>query len=163
MHPIDLGLELAPIQTHVVENVSDRGMGRLGITAIIIEGQAGDDELFILKIDGQGTASLIPANDYKGMRTYPLTQTLLKTYGEKTSVLVIGPAGEYQLTSASIQASDVDGRPCRAAARGGLGAVMGAKGIKAIVIDQEGKDADAIADPKAFKEAAKKQVVGAAV
>ena len=100
-------------------------LGRLGITAIIIESQAGDDELFILRIDGQGTGSLIPANEYKGMRTYPLTQTLLKTYGEKTSVLVIGPAGEYQLTSASIQASDVDGRPCRAAGRGGLGAVMG--------------------------------------
>jgi len=130
-------------------------LGRLGITAIVIDGQARDDELFILKIDGQGTASLIPANEYKGMKTYPLTQKLLETYGEKTSVLIIGPAGEYQLTSASIQASDVDGRPCRAAGRGGLGAVMGAKGIKAIVIDREGKDADAIADPKAFKEAAK--------
>jgi len=130
-------------------------LGRLGITAIVIDGQAGDDELFILKIDGQGTASLIPANEYKGMRTYPLTRKLLETYGEKSSILVIGPAGEYQLTSASIQASDVDGRPCRAAGRGGLGAVMGAKGIKAIVIDGQGKDADAIADPKGFKEAAK--------
>ena len=130
-------------------------LGRLGITAIIIDGQAGDDELFILKIDGRGAASLIPANEYKGMKTYSLTQKLLETYGEKNSVLVIGPAGEYQLTSASIQASDVDGRPCRAAARGGLGAVMGAKGIKAVVIDGQGKDADAIADPEAFKKAAK--------
>ncbi|MBU0465257.1 MAG: aldehyde ferredoxin oxidoreductase [Proteobacteria bacterium] len=130
-------------------------LGHLGITAIVIEGKAGNDELFILKIDGQGTASLIPATEYKGMRTYSLTKTLLKTYGEKNSVLVIGPAGEYQLTSASIQASDVDGRPCRAAGRGGMGAVMGAKGLKAIVINQEGKDTDAIADPQAFKEAAK--------
>jgi aldehyde:ferredoxin oxidoreductase len=130
-------------------------LGHLGITGIIIDGQAGKDELFILKIDGQGTASLIPANEYKGMRTYALTQTLLEAYGEKTSVLLIGPAGEYQLTSASIQASDVDGRPCRAAGRGGLGAVMGSKGIKAIVIDQGGKDTDAIADPDAFKKAAK--------
>jgi aldehyde:ferredoxin oxidoreductase len=130
-------------------------LGHLGITAIIIDGQAGKDELFVLKIDGQGTASLIPANEYKGMRTYALTQTLLEAYGEKTSVLLIGPAGEYQLTSASIQASDVDGRPCRAAGRGGLGAVMGSKGIKAIVIDQGGKNTDAIADPDAFKKAAK--------
>ena len=130
-------------------------LGHLGITGIIIDGQAGKDELFVLKIDGQGTASLIPANEYKGMRTYALTQTLLEAYGEKTSVLLIGPAGEYQLTSASIQASDVDGRPCRAAGRGGLGAVMGSKGIKAIVIDQGGKNTDAIADPDAFKKAAK--------
>jgi aldehyde:ferredoxin oxidoreductase len=130
-------------------------LGHLGITAIVIDGQANDDELFILKIDGQGAASLIPANEYKGMRTYSLTQILLETYGEKNSVLIIGPAGEDQLKSASIQVSDVDGRPCRAAARGGLGAVMGAKGIKAVVIDQGGKNTDAIAEPEAFKEAAK--------
>lgn len=130
-------------------------LGHLGITAIIIEGQAGDGELFILKIDGQGEASLIPANEYQGMRTYALTEKLLEIYGQKNSVLIIGPAGEYQLASASIQASDVDGRPCRAAGRGGLGAVMGSKGIKAIVIDREGKDTDAVADPEAFKAAAK--------
>jgi aldehyde:ferredoxin oxidoreductase len=130
-------------------------LGRLGVTAIVIDGQAKDDELFILKIDGQGNTSLVPANDFKGMKTYSLTQKLLETYGEKNSVLIIGPAGEHRLTSASIQASDVDGRPCRAAGRGGLGAVMGSKGIKAIVIDQQGKDADAIADPQAFKDAAK--------
>jgi aldehyde:ferredoxin oxidoreductase len=56
---------------------------------------------------------------------------------------------------ASIQSSDVDGRPCRAAGRGGLGAVMGAKGLKALIVDQRGKSADVIADPKAFKEATK--------
>lgn len=130
-------------------------LGKLGITAIVIDGQAKDDELYSLIIDGQGEANLVPANDFKGMKTYSLTQQLLETYGEKNSILLIGPAGEHQLTSASIQASDVDGRPCRAAGRGGLGAVMGAKGLKAIVIDQQGTDADAIADPQAFKEAAK--------
>ncbi len=130
-------------------------LGKLGITAIVIDGQAPDDKLYVLKIDAQGEATLIPANEYKGMKTYSLTQKLLDAYGEKNSVLLIGPAGEYGLASASIQASDVDGRPCRAAGRGGLGAVMGAKGIKAVVIDQQGKDADAIADPQAFKEAAK--------
>jgi aldehyde:ferredoxin oxidoreductase len=130
-------------------------LGKLGITAIVIDGKASGDELFILKIGAQGDATLVPANDYKGMKTYSLTKQLLDTYGEKNSILVIGPAGEHQLASASIQASDVDGRPCRAAGRGGLGAVMGAKGLKAIVIDQQGKDPDAIADPAAFKEAAK--------
>jgi len=58
-------------------------LGRLGITAVVIDGQAGDDELFVLKIDGLGSASLIPANEYKGMKTYSLTQKLLETYGEK--------------------------------------------------------------------------------
>ena len=130
-------------------------LGRLGITAIIIEGQAPEGDLSILRIDGNGDASLVSALEYKGMRTYSLVEKLLGVYGTKTSVACIGPAGEYRLTAASIQSSDIDGRPCRAAGRGGLGAVMGAKGIKAVVVDQGGKSPDPIADPEAFKEAAK--------
>jgi aldehyde:ferredoxin oxidoreductase len=130
-------------------------LGHLGITAVIIEGQAADGELSFLRIDRQGAASLLPAQEYKGRRTYALVKSILEEYGEKTSVLCIGPAGEYQLAAASIQASDIDGRPCRAAGRGGLGAVMGAKGLKAIIVDQGGRNADPIADPEAFKEANK--------
>ena len=130
-------------------------LGRLGITAVVIEGQAPEGELSFLRIDKEGNASLIPAQEYKGMRTYKLVEKILEDYGEKTSVLCIGPAGEYRLTAASIQSSDIDGRPCRAAGRGGLGAVMGVKGLKALVVDQGGKRADAISDPKAFKEANK--------
>ncbi len=130
-------------------------LGHLGITAVIFEGQAPDGELYIFRIDENGEASLIPAQEYKGMRTYACVEKLLETYGKKTSVLCIGPAGEQLLTAASIQSSDMDGHPCRAAGRGGLGAVMGSKGLKAIVVDQGGKSADAIADPEAFKEAAR--------
>jgi aldehyde:ferredoxin oxidoreductase len=130
-------------------------LGRLGITAVVVEGQAPQGELSFLRIDKDGNASLISAQEYKGMRTYQLVEKILKTYGEKVSVLCIGPAGEYRLPLASIQSSDIDGRPCRAAGRGGLGAVMGAKGLKALIVDQGGKSADAIADPKAFTEAAK--------
>ncbi|KPJ88046.1 MAG: aldehyde:ferredoxin oxidoreductase [Spirochaetes bacterium DG_61] len=128
-------------------------LGRLGITAVVIEGQAPEGELSFLRIDEKGNASLIPAQEYKGMRTYRLVEKILKSYGEKTSVLCIGPAGEYRLATASIQSSDVDDHPCRAAARGGLGAVMGAKGLKALIVDQRGKSPDTIADPKAFREA----------
>jgi aldehyde:ferredoxin oxidoreductase len=130
-------------------------LGHLGITAIVVEGQAAKGEMFILRIDEKGEASLIPAKEFKGMRTYSLVDKLLKAYGEKTSVMCIGPAGEYLMKSASIQSSDVDDHPCRAAARGGLGAVMGAKGLKALIVDRRGKSPDAIADPEAFKEAAK--------
>jgi len=130
-------------------------LGRLGITAIILEGQAREGEISFLRIDEKGEAILVPAQEYKGMRTYRLVEKILETYGKKTSVLCIGPAGEHRLTAASIQSSDIDGRPCRAAGRGGLGAVMGAKGLKAIIVDQGGNSPDPIADPEAFKEAAK--------
>jgi aldehyde:ferredoxin oxidoreductase len=130
-------------------------LGKLGITAIIVEGLAPQGKLFNLIIDQNGNAALQAADNFKGMRTYALVERLLQDHGEKNGVLCIGPAGEYQLASASIQTSDVDGRPCRAAGRGGLGAVMGAKGIKAIIVSQQGKNPDAIADPESFKESAK--------
>jgi aldehyde:ferredoxin oxidoreductase len=130
-------------------------LGHLGITAIIFEGHAPEGKQFIFRVDENGEGSLIPADAYRGMRTYALAEELLETYGKKTSVLCIGPAGEQMLTAASIQATDIDGRPCRAAGRGGLGAVMGSKGLKAILVDQGGKSTDAIADPEGFKQAAK--------
>lgn len=133
-------------------------LGRLGITAVVVEGQAPEGELYFLRIDQDGETSLVPAQEYRGMRTYQLVEKILARYGEKTSVLCIGPAGEYKLAVASVQSSDTDGHPCRAAGRGGLGAVMGAKGLKALVVDQRGKSPDPVADPEAFKEAVKEVV-----
>jgi aldehyde:ferredoxin oxidoreductase len=64
-------------------------------------------------------------------------------------------AGDFQLSSASIQTTDLDGRPCRAAGRGGLGAVMGAKGLKALIVSRKGKTPDPLASPEGFKTAAR--------
>lgn len=128
-------------------------LGRLGITAIVIEGQAPEGQLSLLRIEENGGTSLVSAQAYRGMRTYRFVESMLETYGEKTSVVCIGPAGEYKVAAASVQSSDTDGHPCRAAGRGGLGAVMGAKGLKALVVDQRGKSTDAVADPEGFKEA----------
>jgi len=93
-------------------------LAHLGIAAIIVEGQAPEGDLYLLRIDQQGEASLLPAGDYRGMRTYGFVERMLESYGEKTSVLCIGPAGEQRLAVASIQSSDVDGRPCRLRSRG---------------------------------------------
>ncbi|MBL7176268.1 MAG: aldehyde ferredoxin oxidoreductase [Desulfobacteraceae bacterium] len=141
-------------ESNVGGTVAD-ALGKLGITAIIVEGQAPEGDLSLIKIDENGEASLVPAQEYKGMRTYALVEKLQGTYGKNNSVTCIGPAGENQLGSASVQTSDVDDHPCRAAGRGGMGAVMGAKGIKAIVVDRGGKSPDALADPEAFKEGVK--------
>jgi len=130
-------------------------LGRMGFTAIIIEGQAPAGKLYILKIDGSGQVMLVDAGNYKKMRTYALVEKILEAENQDSAVLCIGPAGEYHLASASIQSSDADGRPCRAAGRGGLGAVMGAKGLKAMIVDRSGKSPDAMADQEAFKKEAK--------
>jgi len=130
-------------------------LGRLGITAVILEGQAPEGELYFLKIDRDGEATLVSAADYKGTRTYALVEAIYKAEDEDRAVLCIGPAGEHRLDSASIQSSDADGRPCRAAGRGGLGAVMGSKGLKALIVDRNGRNPDAITDKDAFRKAAK--------
>ena len=130
-------------------------LGRLGINAIVIEGQPLPEELFILKIDDQGNAELISADDHQMKRTYGLVEDLKKTFGDNQAILCIGPAGEHKMTSASIQATDIDDRPCRAAGRGGLGAVMGSKGIKAVIIDQKGKIEQKFAESTEFKASVK--------
>ncbi len=130
-------------------------LARLGITAVIVEGQAPAGQAYLLKIDGAGAAELIPAPETRGVRTYALVEQLTARYGTDCSITCIGPAGEFQLASASIQTTDLDGRPCRAAGRGGLGAVMGSKGLKAMIVDRSGKATDPLSDPEAFKQAAR--------
>ena len=130
-------------------------LARLGITAVIVEGQAAKEEGYFLKIDKSGQAVLVDAASYKGMRTYALVQRLTTEYGDKNSITCVGPAGDLLLSAASIQTTDNDGRPCRAAGRGGLGAVMGSKGLKALIVAQGGEAAEPLSDPDVFKEAAK--------
>ncbi|MCF8106220.1 MAG: aldehyde ferredoxin oxidoreductase [Desulfohalobiaceae bacterium] len=129
-------------------------LGQMELT-LVLEGSDQAGGLFLLKIDGQGRPSLIPANGYQGLRTYALAEKISREFGPGVSFLGIGPAGELQLLSASIQSSDTEGRPCRAAGRGGLGAVMGSKGIKAILVERPGRDLPAWKETEAFKTAAK--------
>jgi aldehyde:ferredoxin oxidoreductase len=109
-------------------------LGRYGVAAVVIEGRPSAGELHILHLDENGTPRLVPAHPYRRLRTYALAKVLFETFGEKNGILCIGPAGEEGYSSASIQSTDVDNRPCRAAGRGGLGAVMGAKGLKAFIV-----------------------------
>ncbi len=126
-----------------------------GISAIIIEGKPGPDEYYVLRIDGDGKATLTDAGNLWGKRTYELVSGMKDIYGPDNSITCIGPAGELQLSAASVQTTDRDGRPCRAAGRGGLGAVMGSKGLKALVIEKNAKKAEGIKDRKLFKDCAK--------
>lgn len=112
-------------------------LAKLGIKAIIVENKPANNEWFILKID-KNKAELLPANKYVGMNTYALSEKLQRDFGAKVGMILIGTAGERGYRSASVQVTDMEGHPCRSAARGGLGAVMGAKGIKAIILDVTG-------------------------
>lgn len=110
-------------------------LARLGLKSVIIENKPADESWNILRLREDGV-DFIPADEYLGMNTYQLSAELKKVYGNEVCVLSIGKAGERGYRSASVQTTDMEGRPARAFGRGGLGAVMGSKGIKAIIIDK---------------------------
>ena len=125
-------------------------LAKHGIRALVFEDVS--SELKILLINEKGI-ELLPGNEYKGLGNYELHQKLRDKYGEKIGVYSIGPAGEHRLPSATIAANDLEGYPSRHAARGGLGAVMGSKGIKAIVVIPSKESKVKVHDLKKFREA----------
>ncbi|MBA7561823.1 hypothetical protein ES708_03466 [subsurface metagenome] len=132
-------------------------LDRLGIRAIIVEGTPGEGKFYCLKIS-KDEAVLLPAGDYKGIKNYELVKELHQKYGEKSTIISIGIGGERRYKSATVAFTDVLGDPSRHAGRGGLGAVMGSKGLKAIIIDDSGTSVVDIADKALFKETVKSWV-----
>ena len=110
---------------------------KLGYRCIIVKGQPADPERrYAIDITGDDV-KVIPADEHKGKWNYKLIEDLAKTYSPKASFISIGPAGEMKLSGASVACTDhdKDRRPARHAGRGGLGAVMGSKGIKYMSVD----------------------------
>jgi len=130
-------------------------LGRLGIRAIMISGKS--PEWQVLKINADG-AALESAGDIVGMENYAACTKLRQRYGEKIAIIIIGPAGEMKLANSTVAVTDLDNHPSRHAGRGGVGAMMGAKGLKAIVVDSAGASARKGVDGDAFKKAVKAAV-----
>lgn len=128
-----------------------RQLMRLGIRAVVVSGAPADGaRRFGLEID-RGGARLVPADALSGCFNYALCEQLRRRYPKSAAFVVVGPAGELGLKGASIACTDRKERlPTRHAARGGLGAVLGAKGIKYVSIDPGGAPTRAPADPEAF-------------
>ena len=134
-----------------VGGTSGQKLGRLGIKAIILEGQPDDSKLHIIKVNKDGT-TILPADKLTGLTNYAVVKELMAVHGKDVSVLTIGPPGERKASMASVACTDMDGMPSRQLARGGAGAVMGSKRIKAIVIDDTGTKPIAAKRAKAFGE-----------
>jgi len=127
-------------------------LARHGIRAIVLE-----DISLLLKlilIDEYGI-KILSAEEYKGLGNYELYSKLKQKYGENIGIYSIGPAGEHLMKSATVAANDLEGYPSRHAARGGLGAVMGSKRIKAIVIIPSKTSKVKMHDIKKFREGSK--------
>ena len=137
-------------------------MAHLGIKALIIEGLPEDDVWWVLHLTPEGARferaddpALFGGKRLIGSGVYETASLLMERYGEKCAMAMIGPGGEKRLCSAGIQNLDKDKVPARIAARGGLGAVMGSKRLKAIIIDGTKGQKPPIQDLTAFRKAQK--------
>ncbi|TFG40924.1 MAG: aldehyde ferredoxin oxidoreductase, partial [Syntrophobacterales bacterium] len=134
-------------------------LGRLGIAAIVLEGKPKDDTLYKISIS-KDKVDITPDNSLKMLGNYAVADKMKAAHGDKVSCISIGQAGEMKLAGASIAFTDMEFRPTRHAGRGGVGAVMGSKGVKVIVVDDAGCAARSPKDPGKFKEANKSWVAG---
>jgi len=126
----------------------------LGIKALIIEDKPDNDDWSVLYINNDGI-KFDSVDKLIGSGVFESATKLMEKYGNKIAVAIIGQGGEMQLSAAGIQNFDKENLPSRIAARGGLGAVMGSKKIKAIVIDAKEGQKPPIAHLEEFRLAQK--------
>jgi aldehyde:ferredoxin oxidoreductase len=129
-------------------------LAMLGYAAIVLEGKPKDNTLYKVFISKDG-AKISPDNSLRMLGNYDLVEKMKKEYGEKIACISIGQAGEMKLSAASIAFTDMELRPTRHAGRGGVGAVMGSKGVKAIVVSEVGTERRTPKNPDKFREANK--------
>ena len=128
-----------------------RTLAELGLRGMRVSGQAGELSVLVVTADG---GKLIPAPELKGLGSFETVDRLWAQYGDDVSLICTGPAGEMGVRASAVLVTTSD-HHMRAAARGGLGAVMGSKNLKAILIDGAGGPGVKVADPVALKEASK--------
>ena len=134
-------------------------LARLGYSAIVLEGKPKENNLYKVFINKDGV-KIATDNSLKMLPNYDLVEKMKAEYGDKIACISIGPAGEMKMSAASIAFTDMELRPTRHAGRGGVGAVMGSKGVKVIVIDDAGMKMRTPKDPEKYKEANKRFVEG---
>jgi aldehyde:ferredoxin oxidoreductase len=133
-----------------------RALAELGLRGIKVTGQA--EELSVLVVTADG-GRLVVAPELQGLGSFDTVDRLWKQYGDKVSLICTGPAGEMGVKAAAVLVTTSD-HYMRAAARGGLGSVMGSKKLKAVVIDGAGGPGVSVADPAALKAASKALATG---
>ena len=127
-------------------------MGRLGIRAVVLEGRPGAPHWTLIRISADGV-ELLPGDPYVGLGLFEKVRQLFERFGPKVGMTLIGRAGERLQFSAGITNTDPDGEPSRYNGRGGLGAVMGSKGVQGIVYDASAAPKETFVDRAAFMEA----------
>ena len=135
--------------------LSSQKIAKLGLAAIIIEGMPATGKFYEIFID-KDVVKFEDAAGLVGKGMYEIDTLMWEKYPNKPAVIGIGPVGERKLSNAGISVNDPENEPGRYAGRGGLGAVMGARGIKVMVVDDKGGPGVEIADKDLYTVGRKK-------
>jgi len=132
-------------------------VARLGVKAIVVEGKPKNAEDFwTLELNKDGARFVATPSEWMGKGLYQVFPMLYKKYDDKVGVMAIGPAGEMKMAMAGVCFNDIKGRPSRYAGRGGMGAVLGSKCLKFLVVDDTGAPGLEVADKQLFETGRKK-------
>jgi aldehyde:ferredoxin oxidoreductase len=134
--------------------ISGKKLAKLGLAAIILEGAPEDGKWYTLVIDKRGV-KFEDAAALQGKGMYEVDEVLWEKY-PGSAIIGIGPAGELKLSNAGVSVNDLENKPGRYAGRGGMGAVMGARHVKAIVLDDTGTPEVEIVDKDLFDQGRRK-------
>lgn len=119
----------SPLTDRINDSLASSGFAiagkKTGHDALVITGRAKEPSILVIDDDA---VRVLPADDAWGMSTSAAEKNLKETLGDDYEFAVIGPAGEKLVRYATISH---DGRH---AGRGGSGAVIGSKNIKAIAV-----------------------------
>jgi aldehyde:ferredoxin oxidoreductase len=129
-------------------------LGKLGIKALVIEGQPEQGKFYLLHLKNDAI-ELLPAGEVLGLGTYAASDRLQEKFGSDATIIVIGQAGVHLMRGAGISSTGEKEQRSNHAARGGLGAVMGSKGLKAVIIDKPVGKSVSMVDAELFKTASR--------
>ncbi len=155
----------SPLTNGIKESNAGSGWSQalavMRIKALVIEGQPEEKGKFWTlslswdEAEGKPKVEFLPADEYLGQDLYDVYPKLLERFG-KVNIAGIGAAGEFLYSNSGLAFDDLAGRPSRYAGRGGLGTVMGSKGLKFIVLNRKGGPGVEIADKALFDQGRKK-------
>jgi len=115
---------------------------KAGYDVMVIEGKADSPTYLFIK---DGSIEFISAEETWGEGSYKTLEWLYDKYGRNVGILTIGQGGEKQVLYSIIRSMEG-----RAGGRPGMGAVMGSKNLKAIVV--KGTKDISVAEPEEMKE-----------
>jgi aldehyde:ferredoxin oxidoreductase len=136
-------------------------LASLGLRGLVVEGEPQDKGKWWMahlswdENEGELKVEFLPADEYAGRNLEKVFPELFDRFG-KVSIAGIGVAGEYLYGNSGVVFEDMEGRPSRYAGRGGLGAVMGSKGLKFIILDRKGAPGVELVDKVLFDQGRKK-------